>query len=41
MCGEREPDATPVDIAGSLLARDYKGLNNYGFNAVIEKDDRD
>ena len=32
----REPDYKPSDIATTLLARDYKGLNNYGSNGVIE-----
>ena len=25
-----------TDIACTLLARDYKGVNNHGFNGVIE-----
>lgn len=25
-----------IDIAVTLLARDYKGLSNYGSNGVIE-----
>ena len=25
-----------TDIATTLMARDYKGLNNYGTNGVIE-----
>ena len=32
-----EPNAEPIDIAGTLCARDYKGPNNYGFNGVIEQ----
>lgn len=28
--------AIPIEIAGTLCARDYKGPNNYGFNGVIE-----
>ena len=31
-----KPNAEPINIAGALCARDYKGPNNYGFNAVIE-----
>ena len=31
-----EPTATMQDVATTLLARDYKGLNNYGTNGVIE-----
>ena len=31
-----EPSATKQDIALTLLARDYKGLNNFGTNGVIE-----
>ena len=31
-----EPTATMQDVATSLLARDYKGLNNFGTNGVIE-----
>lgn len=26
----------PLEIAVTLLSRDYKGVNNYGFNGVIE-----
>ena len=32
----REPSAKPADTAATLLSRDYKGLSNYGSNAVIE-----
>lgn len=32
------PNATPITVAGTLCARDYKGPNNYGFNAVIQTD---
>ena len=39
-CGSSDNDRTPnakfTDIAGTLLSRDYKGLSNYGSNAVIE-----
>lgn len=35
--GKYEPNAEPIEIAGALCARDYKGPNNYGFNAVVEK----
>ena len=31
-----EPSATKQDIVSTLLARDYKGLNNFGTNGVIE-----
>ena len=31
-----DSDAKPIDVAGTLLARDYKGPNNFGFNAAIE-----
>jgi hypothetical protein len=31
-----EPTATKQDVATTLLARDYKGLNNFGTNGVIE-----
>lgn len=26
----------PIDVAVTLMARDYKGLDNYGSNGVIE-----
>lgn len=32
----RIPDAKFTDIAATLMARDFKGLSNYGSNAVIE-----
>lgn len=32
----RKPDFQFADIAVTLMARDYKGLNNYGSNGVIE-----
>ena len=31
-----EPTATKQNVATTLLARDYKGLNNFGTNGVIE-----
>ena len=31
-----EPTATKQEVATTLLARDYKGLNNFGTNGVIE-----
>ena len=34
--GKYVPNAEPIDIAGALCARDYKGPNNYGFNAVVD-----
>lgn len=33
----RIPNGEKADIAHTILARDYKGLNNYGSNGVIEK----
>ena len=36
MTGDREPNAAPINVAGTLCARDYKGPNNFGFNAAIE-----
>jgi len=33
---DRVCDAVITDNAVTLQARDYKGLNNYGFNAVLE-----
>lgn len=33
---EREPSCKETDIACTLLQRDYKGLNNYSANGVIE-----
>lgn len=32
----RTPDAKFTDNAGTLMARDYKGLSNYGSNAVLD-----
>ena len=29
-------NAKQIDVACTLLARDYKGLNNYGSNGVLE-----
>lgn len=31
-----EPSAKKQEVATTLLARDYKGLNNFGTNGVIE-----
>lgn len=31
-----EPSCRKQDVATTLLARDYKGLNNFGSNGVIE-----
>ena len=31
-----EPSAERIDNAATLCARDYKGLNNFGTNGVIE-----
>ena len=32
----KEPSADAVDVACTLMARDYKGLSNYGANGVLE-----
>mgnify|MGYP006974662372 CR=1 FL=1 len=32
----KEPSAVVADVACTLMARDYKGLSNYGTNGVIE-----
>ena len=31
-----EPTASVIDVSATIMARDYKGLNNYGTNGVIE-----
>lgn len=31
-----EPTATRQEVAATLLARDYKGVSNFGTNGVIE-----
>lgn len=31
-----EPTASRIDVSTTIMARDYKGLNNYGTNGVIE-----
>lgn len=31
-----EPTASIIDVSTTIMARDYKGLNNYGTNGVIE-----
>ena len=31
--------AVKQDIAVTLMSRDYKGMNNYGSNGVIERSD--
>lgn len=31
-----EPGMKPIDLAATLCARDYKGLNNFGCNGVLE-----
>lgn len=33
---KRKPGIKQIDVACTLCARDYKGLNNYGSNGVIE-----
>lgn len=30
-----------TDVARTLLSRDYKGTNNYGFNGVVEIEEQD
>ena len=40
---KQRPDMHSTEIATTILARDYKGLSNYGSNGVVEiwsKDDR-
>lgn len=34
----RVPDREKSDVAHTIMARDWKGLNNYGSNGVIEKE---
>ena len=29
-------DANEIEVAATLLSRDYKGMNNYGTNGVVE-----
>lgn len=31
-----EPTASVIDVSTTIMSRDYKGLNNYGTNGVIE-----
>ena len=31
-----EPTASVIDVSTTIMARDYKGLNNYGTNGVVE-----
>jgi hypothetical protein len=31
-----EPTASVIDVSATIMSRDYKGLNNYGTNGVIE-----
>lgn len=31
-----EPTASVIDVSTTIMSRDYKGLNNYGMNGVIE-----
>lgn len=33
----KEVEAEKIDVAGTLMARDYKGVNNFGMNGVIEE----
>ena len=38
MCSENtKPPFSELSVAGTLLARDYKGINNYGLNSVLVK----
>lgn len=32
----KEVEAEKIDVAGTLMARDYKGVNNFGMNGVVE-----
>ena len=32
----KEVEAEKINVAGTLMARDYKGINNFGMNGVIE-----
>lgn len=32
-----QPDADKLEIAHTLLARDWKGLGNYGSNGAVEE----
>lgn len=34
---EKEPSAVRTDVAVTLMARDYKGVNNYGTNGAVSK----
>ena len=36
MVNDEPPEMKSTDIATTLLARDYKGLGNYGSNGVLE-----
>ena len=31
-----EPTANKINVSATLMSRDYKGLNNFGTNGVIE-----
>lgn len=33
---KRQPSCRDVDIATTLLSRDYKGLSNFASNGVVE-----
>lgn len=37
MINDKSPSAKQTHVACTLMARDYKGLNNFGFNGVITK----
>ena len=32
----KEVEAEKIDVAGTLMAIDYKGVNNFGMNGVVE-----
>ena len=36
MMNDKTPEIKVTDEATTLMARDYKGLNNFGFNGVLE-----
>lgn len=33
---DMQPEAVKIGVASTLMARDYKGFNNFGSNGVIE-----
>ena len=32
----KDVEAEKIDVAGILMVRDYKGVNNFGMNGVVE-----